>query len=310
MHMRALLTILAPVALLAGYASARAPGSSGTNATGPAQDSPSRAVVAHAPSCVESYSNIAIPAGQYFPAGAGVEVIDDLHLGSVYVTDVCAFDVGYFNAGAGPTDASVQFYSGSPADDPPGTVLATFTLPGLPIGENFLHVEVPSSTLGQDTWMGVAFSTADAGLELADPPFPGASDDYFYMTPPGEFFTFGGNPRANFLVGVYAQGGLVAVGPGAGGPRTGFVEPPSPNPAQGGVRFQFAVPATGPVRVDVLDVAGRVVAVLADDVRRPGTYSLSWSGRTGAGRRAASGVYFVRLQMPGFAASRKVAVLH
>jgi hypothetical protein len=309
MHMRALLNLMVPVALLAGSAFARAPASAGPVALRPTPVSPHQGTADGSSPCVESYSNVAIPAGEYFPAGADVEVFDDLHLGALHVTDICAFDIGYFNGGAGLIDATVRFYSGSAEDDPPGALLATFALPGLPTGENFMHVEVPSTTLGQDTWMSVAFSAADAGLELANSPWPGASDDFFYMTPPGGFFTFGGNPRANFLVGVHAQGQPLAVGPGNTGLQMGFVDAPLPNPSRGLVRFRIGVPASGPVRVDVLDVAGRLVTVLTDGVRRPGVHSLSWSGRGGADTRAPSGVYFLRLQMPGFAASRKVVLL-
>lgn len=307
MRTRVVLTLLcASVALSPPDASARAPGDAG--GARPAALTPQPTNATHAANCYEAYWNVALPTGYYFPAGTGVEVMDDLHLGDVYVTGVCAFDMGYYNAGAVPVNAVVRFYAGNAADDPPGALLATFGLPGLATGENFLHVEVPGSTIGQDVWMGVTFNSDVAGLELAEPTLPGASDDYLYMTPPGQFFTFGSNPTANFMLGVYALGTPVTGAPGAPFAGIGFAVQPYPNPSRGRVAFQIAVPVSGPLRVEVLDIAGRSVAVLADRISPAGLQSMSWDGRMG-GRRAPSGVYMIRVQMTGFAASRKVAIL-
>ncbi len=265
--------------------------------------------IAHGPGCSESYLNTGVPVGIYYPAGAGVEVLDDLHLGVVYVTGLCAFDFGYFKEGPGTTDATVTFYANNADDDVPGAMLATFPLPGLPSGQNGFHIEVPSASLVQEVWLGVSFSTDDAGLELAHCDWPGVSHDYFYMRPPAGYFTFGGNPKANYLLGVYATGALVAVGGDSGVEMSGFRENPFPNPSRGTVDFRFSIREAGRVRADVLDVLGRVVAVIAEGPFDPGTYMLSWDGRTTRGSRAAAGVYLVRLTMPRFAGTRKLVLV-
>jgi plastocyanin len=66
----------------------------------------------------------------------------------------------------------------------------------------------------------------------------------------------------------------------------------SPNPffTRAGIELRLA--GGGPVRVEVHDVAGREVAVLADRGFEAGTTLLSWDGRTSAGADAPGGIYY------------------
>ena len=68
-----------------------------------------------------------------------------------------------------------------------------------------------------------------------------------------------------------------------------------PNPVSGPARIAYDVPFEAPVRVSILDLQGREVAVLEDGVRGAGRYAAVWDGRTRGGR-AAAGVYFARLE--------------
>lgn len=69
---------------------------------------------------------------------------------------------------------------------------------------------------------------------------------------------------------------------------------PFPNPTRGGITVPFEVPVAGAVRLAVVDVLGREVAVLADGEHEPGAYV----GRLPAGGLAA-GSYIVRLTGTG-----------
>lgn len=79
-----------------------------------------------------------------------------------------------------------------------------------------------------------------------------------------------------------------------------------PNPSAAEVRVAFATARRGPVRVDVLDVAGRRVVRLADGVLDAGAHALAWDGRGADGERVAAGVYFVRVAADGAEAARRV----
>jgi Tol biopolymer transport system component len=68
-----------------------------------------------------------------------------------------------------------------------------------------------------------------------------------------------------------------------------------PNPTRERCRVAFTLPAAGPARVRVLDVAGRLVARLFDGPAPPGRTEVTWDGRDFRGTKVANGVYLVRL---------------
>jgi hypothetical protein len=69
-----------------------------------------------------------------------------------------------------------------------------------------------------------------------------------------------------------------------------------PNPFSRATTLRFVLPRRGPVRLSVLDVAGRTVQVLVDGAAPAGPTNLRWNGRDTAGSRVANGVYFFRLE--------------
>lgn len=104
------------------------------------------------------------------------------------------------------------------------------------------------------------------------------------------------------------SGGLAAVDD----PSTSVafaVAAPSPNPSGGTTRLMYALPQAAHVRATIYDVAGRRVAELADDDIAAGEHELQWTGRDRAGRPAAPGLYFFRLEAGGQAVTRKVLLV-
>lgn len=82
----------------------------------------------------------------------------------------------------------------------------------------------------------------------------------------------------------------------------------APNPTRSGTQLQYVVARAGQVRIELLDVSGRVVATLADGIQAPGRYAATWDG-TGQRGRPSPGLYFVRLMAPGEVTLRKLAIL-
>ena len=72
---------------------------------------------------------------------------------------------------------------------------------------------------------------------------------------------------------------------------------PSPFIAGAGapLTLRFALPATAQVRVEVLDVSGRRVALLLDEVLVAGEHDARWDGSSAGGAPASPGVYLIRL---------------
>lgn len=84
------------------------------------------------------------------------------------------------------------------------------------------------------------------------------------------------------------------------------IETVGPTPARGAVRIGYALPRSGPVRLEVLDVQGRVVTVLAEGEMPAGRHEVEWSGASGRGRVA--GLYYIRLRTAGETRVRTAAI--
>ncbi|MBN1885038.1 MAG: T9SS type A sorting domain-containing protein [Candidatus Krumholzibacteriota bacterium] len=86
--------------------------------------------------------------------------------------------------------------------------------------------------------------------------------------------------------------------------------PNYPNPFNPATTIGFFLEAPGRVRIDVLDVRGRRVAVLTDRRYGAGESFVVWNGCDAAGAAAASGVYFVRMRAgSGSTETQKVILL-
>jgi len=69
-----------------------------------------------------------------------------------------------------------------------------------------------------------------------------------------------------------------------------------PNPFAHGTRIDFALPAAGPVQVEVFDLGGRSVAELFRGDLSEGSHQLNWDGRLANGRPAPAGIYHYRIR--------------
>jgi hypothetical protein len=84
-----------------------------------------------------------------------------------------------------------------------------------------------------------------------------------------------------------------------------------PNPFNPTTTLVFYVPE-GPaakVTLEIFDVTGARVRVLASESLPPGRHTQRWDGRDDRGNGVGSGVYFCRLSMPGFTQTRKMTLL-
>ena len=81
-----------------------------------------------------------------------------------------------------------------------------------------------------------------------------------------------------------------------------------PNP---GTRttIEYAMPREANVKLSIVDIQGREIAVLADGVQPAGRHQVKWDGRTDAGM-ASSGVYFMRFAAPGRTVVKRFSLAH
>jgi hypothetical protein len=94
------------------------------------------------------------------------------------------------------------------------------------------------------------------------------------------------------------------------GPPSRFALYPNyPNPFNPGTRIPFALPVETEIRIQVTDMSGRVLRVLAEGRYPAGLHEIDWDGRDEQGRRQASGIYFCELESERFTEKRKMTLL-
>jgi hypothetical protein len=85
-----------------------------------------------------------------------------------------------------------------------------------------------------------------------------------------------------------------------------------PNPFNPTTTIQYFVPeGAGAQRVSLViyDVSGARVRTLVNSDQRSGKFTVTWDGRNNSGDTVGSGVYFYRIQLPGFADTKKMILL-
>jgi hypothetical protein len=92
-------------------------------------------------------------------------------------------------------------------------------------------------------------------------------------------------------------------------PSTSFLAPNYPNPFNPSTMIEFGLATSGQVRLEVFNILGQQVVVLADGYHAAGRYSVTWDGMNRSGGRVASGLYFYRLESPEYTQTRKLLLV-
>ena len=221
-----------------------------------------------------AYGSVAAPSSSHADCGGGFRcALDALTPGALLVSGSCAS----WGLAAQPA------FSSQPATQAaaPGSAV-TFT--------------AASARYGPYTWQwrrdGVPL--ADAG-EFSGTRTPalhispvGPADDARYDVVVGATCANDTSDAARLLVNTSA-----GVPPGAAAELA--LGDASPNPARDAAAFGLVVPRPMTVRVEIVDLAGRRIAILADGPLPAGRFTLRWDGETATGTRAAPGLYRCRL---------------
>jgi hypothetical protein len=82
-----------------------------------------------------------------------------------------------------------------------------------------------------------------------------------------------------------------------------------PNPFSDEARLWYSLSSRGRVVIDVVDVSGRVIARIADETQDAGPHTAIWTGIDQQGRRAPSGVYFIKAALDSQQQSARVTLM-
>jgi len=92
-------------------------------------------------------------------------------------------------------------------------------------------------------------------------------------------------------------------------PSANYLSQNYPNPFNPVTTISFGVKHASHVSLRIYDVMGRLVRVLVDERKPAGRYDVCWDGRDDNGKKAATAVYFMRLEVGGFCETKKLVLL-
>ena len=92
-------------------------------------------------------------------------------------------------------------------------------------------------------------------------------------------------------------------------PTTFALHQNHPNPFNPITTIRYDLPENGPISIIIYDLMGREIKTLVKEVSDPGRYSVNWNGRNQWGKQIASGMYFYRMETPGFQSVKKLIFL-
>jgi hypothetical protein len=133
---------------------------------------------------------------------------------------------------------------------------------------------------------------------VANHKFPGERFTFLLPRAPDELLL---DPDLWILRDIISPGGLV--------PAAFSLAPNYPNPFNPGTTIEFSLPRRSDVAVMVFDALGSEVIRLAEGKWEAGVHRIRWEGKDGSGRPAASGVYYCRFVVDGYAATRPMILL-
>lgn len=168
------------------------------------------------------------------------------------------------------------------------------------VGVDSVNVDYSRSGAG-GPWLAVQHGVANLGTLGWTLPAQGSDSVLVRITAYDHAFNTGAD-ASNALLRIVL---LQSVGVPRQGALAFTLGRPVPNPSSRGVRLEFSLATPDHVRLDVLDVRGRLVRGFAEDAS-PGPHAIWWDGRDEAGANTGQGLYFLRLQGAGGVLTRKL----
>ena len=82
-----------------------------------------------------------------------------------------------------------------------------------------------------------------------------------------------------------------------------------PNPFNPTTNFQFTLPKSSHVKIEIFNIVGQKVAIVVDGDMKAGVYTADWNGRDEKGESVSSGIYFYRMRADDFSDMKKMVLV-
>lgn len=82
-----------------------------------------------------------------------------------------------------------------------------------------------------------------------------------------------------------------------------------PNPFNETTVISYTIEKSGPVKLSILDIRGRLITELVDAVLLAGEKNVVWEGQDGTGQPVPSGVYFCQLRVGTHRRMKKISLI-
>jgi hypothetical protein len=174
----------------------------------------------------------------------------------------------------------------------------------MPTADDLAWDEAPEEDFDYFTVYGSPEPNLGSAVKIGytiDPALDVSSDRYtYYFVTATDFAGNEGEPATVENAYASCSGGI---------PRDYALMQNEPNPFHAVTTIAFALPTKDRVRLEVIDVGGRIVRTLVADDVPAGTHSVVWDGRDDIGATVGPGIYFVHLSAGAFTADSKMLLL-
>lgn len=111
--------------------------------------------------------------------------------------------------------------------------------------------------------------------------------------------------------GLYRSATVTAVKDSQGQilPTTFSLEQNYPNPFNPSTQIRFSLPVDANVRITIYNLLGQQVATVLESALNAGIHEATWDGQTESGVRAATGVYFYKIEAGSFIQTKKALLI-
>jgi hypothetical protein len=92
-------------------------------------------------------------------------------------------------------------------------------------------------------------------------------------------------------------------------PKSFMLSQNYPNPFNPTTTINFDVPEAIEVTINIYNLLGWEVKLLADGQYQPGSYTVSWEGTDNTGNKVSSGLYIYQIKAGDFVATKKMMLL-